>query len=150
MAFLMTFGIAMAQSPERGSKRHMDSKARAERITERMAKEFSLNDSQKQKLLTLNLSITDKMSSKQSVKHTHKDKKAGKKECTCKDHKKAPKITKEERVKRHEAMKASRDAYNAKVKEIMTKEQYEAFTKKQAERSAKTKEGHRRPAKRNV
>jgi len=124
-------------------------------MTERMAKEFSLNDTQKQKLLVLNMSMTEKMSDKQTVKHTHKGKKAGKKECTekncqCKDKKQAQKITKEDRAKRHEAMKASRDEYNAKVKEIMTKDQYESFHKKQAERAAKAKDGRGRAAKRNV
>ena len=46
--FLMG-GVMMAQGPRDGKK--MDPKARAEKMTERMAKELSLNDTQKQQLL---------------------------------------------------------------------------------------------------
>ena len=52
-AFLMG-GMAMAQHA-RHSDKMPEPKVRAERMTERMVKEYSLNDTQKQQLLEANL-----------------------------------------------------------------------------------------------
>ena len=46
-------------------------------------------------------------------------------------------MSKEDREKMRQEMKASREAYDASLKKIMTKEQYEVYTKQKAERGPK-------------
>lgn len=110
--FLMG-GMAMAQGQRKGKQ--ADPKVQAERMTERMAKEYLLNDKQKKELLETNLALVEKKKDRQSEM-----KQEAKKE-----------------------MKASHEAYNAQLKKILTKEQYDSYTKKQAERQQKMKDGHR-------
>lgn len=150
VALLLMSGIAMAQGGRRGGDKNMDPKARAERMTERMAKEYSLNDTQKKQLLEANLALNEKMGTR--PEGAKPDMKQGKKDTCCqdscccskKDGKKAFKMSKEDREKITKEMKAKRDAYDAQLKKIMTKEQYDSYTKKQAERQQKMKEGHKR------
>ena len=59
-ALLMMGGMVMAQGPRRGGQ-DMDPKTRAERMTERMAKEYSLNETQKKELLEVNMAFVQKM-----------------------------------------------------------------------------------------
>ena len=110
VALLLTSGMAMAQGPRNGKK--MDPKERAERMTERMAKEYSLNEAQKKDLLEANMALTEKMANRAE------DKKA-------------------EREELRKEMQNNRDAYDAKLKKILTEEQYAAYSKKQAERQKK-------------
>ena len=110
VALLLTGGMAMAQGMRNGKK--MDPKERAEKMTERMAKEYSLNEAQKKDLLEANMALTEKMANRAE------DKKAEKEE-----------LRKE--------MQNNRDAYDAKLKKILTEEQYAAYSKKQAERQKK-------------
>ena len=122
MALLLVSGMAMAQGGQRGGNRQMDPKQRAENMTERMVKEYSLNDTQKQKLLEANLAFVEKMSAPQKDAN-------GKRE----------KMSNEDREKMRAEMKKNREDYDAKLKEILTKEQYDTYTKKQAERESKMK-----------
>lgn len=110
VALLLTGVMAMAQGPRNGNK--MDPKERAERMTERMAKEYSLNEAQKKDLLEANMALTEKMANRAE------DKKA-------------------EREELRKEMQNNRDAYDAKLKKILTEEQYAAYSKKQAERQKK-------------
>lgn len=150
VALLMIGGMAMAQGHRRGGDRKMDPKAHAERMTERMSKEYSLNDTQKKQLLEANQALAEKMGSRPAG--TKSGMKQGKKEkctqvtdscCSNKEGRKAPKRTKEDREKMHKEMKASREAYDGQLKKIMTKEQYDTYTTKQAERQQKMKEGRK-------
>ena len=122
-ALLMMGGMVMAQGPRRGGQ-DMDPKTRAERMTERMAKEYSLNEDQKQQLQDVNLTWVQKMAANQGGRS--KDNKAAK-------------MTKEEREKKMAEMKKSREDYDAQLKKIMTKEQYDSYVKKQAEREKQMK-----------
>lgn len=115
-AFLMGGSVAMAQDGPRGNKER-NPKARAERMTEQMAKEYSLNAEQKQQLLEANLELAEKMRPKMSEEE--RAKMAEKKE--------------QER-KEHEAVRAE---YDARLKKIMTAEQYAAYTKKMQEQKDK-------------
>ncbi|WP_071146936.1 DUF4890 domain-containing protein [Bacteroides ihuae] len=115
VALLMVGGLAMAQGRRMGGMK-MDPKERAEKMTERMAKEYSLNEAQKKELLDVNLALNEKMAKKAEDK----------------------KVEKEEM---HKEMKANRDAYEAQLKKIMTEEQYASYTKNQAERMKKMKDG---------
>lgn len=150
VVLLLMSGIAMAQGGRRGGDKNMDPKARAERMTERMAKEYSLNDTQKKQLFEANLALNEKMGTR--PEGAKPNMKQGKKDTCCqdscccpkKDGKKAFKMSKEDREKVTKEMKARRDAYDAQLKKIMTKEQYDSYTRKQAEREQKMKEGHKR------
>lgn len=146
VAFIMSMGMVMAQAPQRGERKQMDPKARAEKMTERMANEYGLNDTQKEKLLTLNTTMTEKMGDKphgrkhrdgKAVKSEKKKPEAGKSETQKPENYEARKA---EREKRMAAMKESREAYDAKVKEIFTEEQYNKYQTHLAERQQKHKE----------
>ena len=117
-ALLMMGGMVMAQGPRRGGQ-DMDPKTRAERMTERMAKEYSLNETQKKELLEVNMAFVQKM---------------GERPGRMKPEMRQGKKSKEDREKMRQEMKASRESYEAGLKKIMTKDQYAAYTKKQAER----------------
>ena len=128
-AFFMG-GAVMAQHARRGDKMP-DPKVRAERMTERMAKEYSLDDNQKKQLLEANLAFVEKMGNRPGKHHRKKE---GKR----------PQLTDEQRAerkaeieKRHEEMKAARTDYDAQLQKIMTKEQYAAYSKKMQERKTK-------------
>lgn len=151
-------GLVMAQHARRGDKMP-DPKVRAERMTERMVKEYSLDDTQKKQLLEANLTLVEKMGD--MPMHRRADMRKGKKgceSCTCdkadKHHKtgddvtkkedKRPQLTDEQRAqkkaemgKKREDMKSARTAYTAQLQKIMTKDQYAAYTKSLQDRKAK-------------
>ncbi len=138
-AFLMS-GTMFAQHRHHGERKDVDPKERAERMTERMVKEYSLNDAQKQQLLALNQQWMEQM---KNGDRPHKIPKAKMKhkECkeACKDSTKCQ-MTDQQRADRQaqmEKMKADRQAYDAKLQQILTKEQYAAYTKKMQERKDK-------------
>ena len=109
-------------------------------MTERMAKEYSLNETQKKELLEVNMAFVQKMGErpgrmKPEMRQGKKGQSQATDSCTCKqDRRKAPRMSKEDREKMRQKMKASRESYEAGLKKIMTKDQYAAYTKKQAER----------------
>ncbi|NDV65130.1 DUF4890 domain-containing protein [Bacteroides sp. 224] len=127
---LMTTATVMAQGPRRGGQgqqRERDPKAQAERMTERMAKEYSLNEEQKKQLSELNLTMTQEMSKKaeENAKKEKKNKEAKSKEVE----------------KQREARKAQMDDYNTKLKKILTEEQYNDYIKKREERQKRMEQG---------
>ena len=91
------------------------------------------NEDQKQQLQDVNLAWVQKMAANQGGRS--KDNKAAK-------------MTKEEREKKMAEMKKSREDYDAQLKKIMTKEQYDSYVKKQAEREKQMKEGRQNRQKR--
>ena len=133
VALLLMSGVAMAQGNRQGGRQQMDPKTRAQRMTERMVKEYSLNEDQKQQLLDVNLAWVEKMAANQG-RHSKDDK--------------AARMTKEEREKKAAEMKKSREDYDAQLKKILTKEQYDSYVKKQAEREKQMKEGRQNRQKR--
>lgn len=141
-AFLMG-GMVMAQQARR-SGNMPDPKVRAERMTERMAKEYLLNDTQKKQLLEANMALVEKMGDRPG--HRKPDARKGKceKECCCccqeagkraKKVGKRPQLTDEQRAER----KKARDSYNEQLQKIMTSDQYAAYTKKMQERKDRLK-----------
>ena len=76
VALLLMSGVAMAQGNRQGGRQQMDPKTRAERMTERMVKEYSLNEDQKQQLQDVNLAWVQKMAANQGGRS--KDNKAAK------------------------------------------------------------------------
>lgn len=166
VAALMMGGMAMAQDNRRGGDEKMnDPKVRAERMTERMAKEYNLNDTQKQQLLEANMALMEKKGDmpapgrRGEMRRPPMKKENG---CCCQDScskegKKAgkkhdkkegqrPQMTEEEREqmkaemeKKRQEMKAAHAAYQEQLQKIMTKEQYEAYTKKMQDRKPREK-----------
>ena len=133
IALFMIGGVVMAQG-QRGEHKKMTPAERAEKMTERMVKEYSLNDAQKKQLLEVNLARCEKMDARMSMRPDVNGKKDGTK---------APQMTKEEREKMRAEMKNANDEYNAQLQKIMTEEQYASYTKKQSEREQRMKEGRR-------
>lgn len=162
--FLMG-GMVMAQHARRSDKMP-DPKVRAERMTERMVKEYSLNDTQKKQMLEANLALVERMGDMPMRRRP--DMKKGKMDCdSCccakadKHHAKADKhhkrngkadkkegrrtqMTDEQRAqkkaemeKKHEEMQTARTTYDAQIQKIMTKDQYAAYSKKMQDRKAK-------------
>lgn len=133
---LMAGSMVMAQQNRRGDKMP-DAKTRAERMTERMVKEYALNDTQKQQLLEVNLAWAQKMDERAGQEKRHgnarRDDKGQKGE--------KPQLTEEqraqmkaEREKRRTEMENDRKAYDEQVQKIMTKEQYALYVQKANER----------------
>lgn len=156
LAILLMSGMAMAQQRERrGGNRdnqNADPKEMAEKRTERMAKEYSLNDTQKKELLAANLAFAEKQSARpKTPKESKGAKRGGKKSIEKKDAineiEKAEKPSDAERQQMRTEMEASRKAYDEQVKKIMTKDQYAAYTKNQANREQKPKQKERKAAK---
>ena len=113
--------MVMAQGPRRGGQ-DMDPKTRAERMTERMAKEYSLNETQKKELFEVNMAFVQKMGErpgrmKPEMRQGKKGQSQATDSCTCKqDRRKAPRMSKEDREKMRQEMKASRESYEAGLK----------------------------------
>ncbi len=106
------FFTSMVIAQGRGGK-DFDPKVRAEQQTERMAKELSLTEAQKTKVLELNLAQAESRSA--AMKQSSDNREAAK-----------------------TAMEAQRAEYEKNLKGILTTEQYATYTKNQAERFSKS------------
>ena len=145
MAVFLAGGLVMAQQGRRGGKKP-DPKVRAERMTERMAKEYSLNDVQKQQLLVANLALAEKMGDMpmrygMGMNNNNQDSRAGKHHKGRKAGRKNARLTEEQRTKMQAEMQKKRaemetamTQYQAELQKIMTKDQYAAYTKNMQER----------------
>lgn len=129
------------QHPRRGNDAP-DPKVVAERMTERMAKEYSLNDEQKQQLLEANQVLMEKTGNFRHAPRRRPHKGEARPE-----RKDRPQLTDEQREqrkaefeKRRAEMETARKDYETRLQSIMTKEQYEAYNQKQKERKAKMEE----------
>lgn len=126
VALLLVGSTAMAQQGNRrGGGERMDPKTRAQNMTERMVKEYALDEAQGKQLLEVNLAWAEKMAANLPG--------SAKGEGTAKP-------SKEDREKKVEEMKKSREDYEAQLKKILTKDQYDSYVKKQAEREKQMKE----------
>ena len=151
MTVLMMGGVAMAQQPGGRDRKAPDAKERAERMTERMAKELSLTDAQKQQVLEANMALAEKTDGMPMP-----PRRPGKKDSKCcascdsccqqkgeapapgerkEGMKKGnrPELTDEQKAEMQQkraAAKEARAVYDARMKEILTPEQYQTFTEK--------------------
>lgn len=150
MAALLMSGVMMAQDVRRSDK-DFDAKARAERMTEWMAKEYGLTDEQKEKLLEANQKWAEKMGEippmrrfARERRHHRHFRRHG---CCCEDvHRHGYEARREagerggrqltdeqraelraEREKRWEEMKKAREDYREQLQDIMTEEQYSSY-----------------------
>jgi Spy/CpxP family protein refolding chaperone len=124
VAMLLTCGMATAQNVQNARKggfrgHGMD----PEQMTERMVKEYTLNDSQKSKLLEANKTFVAEM---QKARPTEKPQPGER-----------PKMSQEQR----QSMQKARKEYDAQLKGILTSEQYEKY---QSEQQARRERGMQR------
>lgn len=147
ITLLMSVTVMMAQEQVHQERKRMEPKERAEKMTERMAKEYSLNDAQKQQLLELNLTVTEKIGGRQALPRNKEGK------GTMKADKKNKKVRKSCEAKSCECKKGREKGelkrqnhrldYDARIKEIMTEDQYKAYSTKRAERPGRPAGNHR-------
>lgn len=153
MTLLMS-GTALAQQNDNKQMRRPDPAQMAQNMTERMVKRYGLDSKQEAKLLELNKEYAGKMpmmgrprggrpgmhggrpgmGGKQPDMNGKQPDMNGKQPGTENhDSTMTPpqRPSKEEMDKRFKEMKADREAYNAKVKKIMTKKQYKKYTEDQ-------------------
>lgn len=141
--FLLSLCLSVsAQRGHRGTRRGtMDRATMVERMTERQAKQLSLTEEQILKMKEINTEYLAQIMtgrpemSKDSV-NQHKE------------------MTKEERrIQRNEReakMRAAREAYENRVKEVLTPEQFEAFLKMEKEQQRPRRERRGGPRNRDA
>lgn len=139
IAVMLIGGIAFAQGRP-GKKQHKVTPVeRAEKMTDRMAKELSLNEQQKSQVNAINLAFL------KEVQECKKDKKALEGVCNSKNSERLSKesradlkkVQRNESKKMKEYMKAARNSRDMKLKEVLTKEQYALYQKNKEEQRAK-------------
>lgn len=109
MAILLMGGVVMAQGSKRGDRKEVTPEVQAQHMTDRMVKEFSLNEKQAKELQAANLEFAKQMQANKEQ-------------------------AKAEKKQKREEMKTMRDARDARLKKILTQDQYTAYQKKQADR----------------
>ncbi len=119
VCLFMVVGMSMAQNQGRGNRAPRET---AKEMTDRMTKEFKLNDDQKAKLLEVNDQYL-----KDAQKRFEQMRGQGS------NNGERPQMTPEQRDKMRKEMTAAREAYDAKIKEIFTEDQFKAYQKKEAE-----------------
>ncbi|AWV99516.1 DUF4890 domain-containing protein [Arcticibacterium luteifluviistationis] len=107
-------GSSFAQRPE---QKKVDPKERAEKMSQKLKSDLSLNEDQYAQILALNTAKTEKLEANKDLK-------------------------KEEMKAKHEAMKVEREAYNANLKEILTQEQYIKFLEMKTEQKGEMRRKH--------
>ncbi|MBE6288551.1 MAG: DUF4890 domain-containing protein [Mediterranea massiliensis] len=111
---LITMGVmAVAQD----GPRRFDPKQMAKWMTERMVEEYGLNKNQEAQLLKLN---ENQFSNPNLMRGPRRDE--------------GQQLSEEERQKMMAEMEKARNEYNKQLQQILTKEQYEDYAKKEAER----------------
>lgn len=132
-ALMLTVSVS-ANAQDDNSKRKMPSKEEmAQNITDRMASKYGLSDKQKTKLLELNKEYADKMPRphRGGAPRGGNFKKNDTKTDANTGASQPARPSKEEMDKKMEQMKQNREAYNSKLKEILTDEQYKKYTEDQ-------------------
>lgn len=128
IGIMIMSGISFAQSGPGKGRQHVSPEIRAEKMTERMVKEYSLNESQAEQLKVVNLEFAKQLQKNHGRKDiTNKDIKQKRNKSTSKDFKKDKNTAemKEMRTKAKEAFKLR----ESKLKKILTNEQYAQYEK---------------------
>ncbi|WP_139922930.1 hypothetical protein [Hymenobacter sp. DG01] len=101
---------------QKGNKPAKTPEQRADHAAQSLAKKLSLSAAQTEQVRQLNLARFQELQAKRTQVATAADKK-----------------------QRHQAMKASKDRYEAQLKQILSAEQYTKYAQLQAEKQAKRK-----------
>lgn len=124
MAIMLLGGVAIAQNRPNRGQRNISPEVRAERMTERMAKELSLSEEQKKQVNEINLAFIREAKVGQEDMNELKEapcapSKEGRKEIK--------KVKKEEMKKVRTYMKGARESRDEKLQEVLTKDQYAKY-----------------------
>lgn len=160
LAAVMVSTAAVAQDKD-SNKPSMDNNRKQEMVkhrTDRMVKDYQLNDKQAKKLLALNTEYADKMRPRHHGPHGHHgpqgmqgqrpeppkaDMKGERPEPPKADMKgERPEPPKGDREEHHKEMAETMKAYDAELQKIMTKEQYEKYKADMQQRREKGPKGH--------
>ncbi len=121
---LLLSGVAIAQNRQGRGQRNMSPEMRAERMTERMARELSLTEEQKKQVNEINLAfIKEAKVGKEDMKELRGAPAAPSKE----GRREIRKVKKDEMEKVHTYMNAARESRDAKLQEVLTNEQYSKY-----------------------
>ncbi len=112
---LMAVTVLSVNAQQRGNRENMTPEKMAERMTEKMTEDLKLDEAQKQEVYDLNLESANKRTEMMAKEQT--DKKAAR-----------------------ENMKADQEAHEAKLKEILTNDQFVKWEEIQKEQREKMKD----------
>lgn len=141
---MLTVSVS-ANAQESEQKRKMPSKEEmAQRMTDRMVSKYGLSDEQKTKLLELNKEYADKMPRPRRGEPRGRNFNMGNDNGSST---RPARPSRDEMNQRREEMKQNREAYNSKLKEIMTNEQYKQYTDDQQKQRQQRgpRRGNRQP-----
>lgn len=138
-AIMLTVSAA-CNAQESESKRKMPSPEQmAQRMTDRMASQYGLNDSQKTALLELNKKYGATMP--RPHRGGPRGRGAGQTDGQTGASQQVARPSKEEMSKRREEMNKNMETYNSEIKKIFTDEQYKKYTSDQQNRRQKGQRG---------
>ena len=148
-AMMIVSTASMAQdNNEKKQPRKMDKTEMVKHRTDRMVKEYGLDEAQAKKLLELNTTYADKMprmgghrpgGPRPQGKPDGEKKVDGSTGATAQQPAERP--SKEQMEARRAEMKKNAEAYNAELKKILTDEQYQKFTENQKNRPQRPHQG---------
>jgi len=131
-ALIATTATAQDDSQKREKGRDFDPTEMVQKQTERMAEEYGLDEKQTAKLLELNKEYAGKMQPMGRPPRMKPPQDGGGEQMAPPMEQERP--TKEQAEEMRKKMMEDRNAYNAKLKEIMTDEQYAKYEKQQKAR----------------
>ena len=140
IAVMLLGGMVMAQPGSGRTHKNVSPETRAAKMTERMTKELSLNDKQAKEVEALNLEFVTQMAANRFEKPAKRDSSCCKKQD--KAHKQGKK-EKDEMKKMRGNMKEARDAREAKLKNILTQEQFAKYQKENEQREERMRSDKR-------
>lgn len=129
LIMVLLTGLAMAQKPIK--KEVVTPQAQAQKMTRRMEKDLSLSPQQTREVQILNLEFASQM------KAVSLDKKELRNKVACDSCKKIAQKQKMVTKNMHTEIKENKEAREAKLKTILTKEQYELYQKNMEQRTHK-------------
>ena len=131
-------GFAFAQPGPGKRQGNVSPETRAEKMTERMVKELSLNESQAKELQAINLEFVTQMKAN-AIHRGSKGERPSDKERKSKQADKKAKTDKAEKNKMRDNMKEAHEARDAKLKKVLTEAQYTQYQKNVEQKAAERK-----------
>ena len=148
MMIVSTASMAQDNNEKKQPPRKMDKTEMVKHRTDRMVKEYGLDEAQAKKLLELNTTYADKMP-RMGGQRPHGPRPQGKSDGQQKvdgstgatAQQPAERPSKEQMEARRAEMKKNAEEYNAELKKILTEEQYQKFTEAQKNRQQRPHNG---------
>lgn len=138
IAVILMGGFAFAQPGPGKHQGNVSPETRAKKMTERMVKELSLNESQAKELQAINLEFVTQMKAN-AIHRDSKGERPSDKERKSKQADKKAKTDKAEKSKMRDNMKEAHEARDAKLKKVLTEAQYTQYQKNVEQKAAERK-----------